>query len=125
MKGKLVKYCSWVKHVRELSKHKKRLYLASFYRRYKKILPLLEVSKIYTSSSISKVNGLVQVLRPFIVIVDDKIYHLINHDKKIREGNVKSGNRKVLVLLADGLANYARYIRKYPHGSRKLKELEK
>jgi len=108
-KRKLLEMCSWVKHVRELSRMRRVQYLATFRRRYNKVLPYLAISRVY--ESFREVNLLIDSLNPYLTIVDDALYPNLKVERKVREGRVKEKSLKTLTLLADNLAYYARHVR--------------
>ena len=46
------------------------------------------------------------------VIVDDKLYTVIEHPRRIKESKVREKHRRKLIIIADNLANYLRILLK-------------
>ncbi len=103
---------SWAKHYREIPSHRKGLYMKRFPARFSKILPLLALVGVYLT--MDDVKRVLQTRKPILVLVDDK---LVKHVKNILsnalivpEKNIKYKYHKVLMTLADNLANYFRVL---------------
>ncbi|BES81034.1 hypothetical protein PABY_06010 [Pyrodictium abyssi] len=99
---------TWVKHFRELGSDRKRTYLAAFPRRFEKTKTLLELARVCLSTRCAQ--DLVDRYNPVVVLVDDKLYNAISHRRKIAESRVREAHRRILIGLADSLANYARVL---------------
>jgi len=101
---------AWIKHFRELGSDKKRQYLTTFPRRFRKVREYLELVKI--CMDIDCVQRYVDQYKPYVVMIDNKLYNEIKHPRKVRESDIKEHHRKKLITIADNLANYFRALQK-------------
>ncbi len=109
-RGVLVVKASALKHFRRVGSDRKRIYLEALPRRLSKIVPHLDIVRVYIygENSLSQINDLLSALRPALVIVDDGLYSKISYQPKLREGSVRRRDLERLVLIADNVANYFR-----------------
>ena len=117
-----LKAAKWVKHFREIGSDRKRFYLSTFPKRFRKLKPFLDITRICLN--IRSTQDILNGLKPLVVIVDDKLYSKINHPRKVRKSRVKERHRRMLTLIADNLANYFRVLLK-DNPERFLEELKK
>jgi len=106
---------SWAKHIADLAKQEKIVYLHRLPNRFAKIHNYL--MHIRHFSSLNSCNNFIQSIKPIVIIVDDKLYNLLTYRPKIRESNAKERHRKILTIFADNVAYYAYWaieIRKKP-----------
>lgn len=103
---------SMLKHYRELPSRRKHSYIKAFVRRYFRIYDYIEVARIYIygGSSMNKVNELLRLLDPALVIVDDSLYKLVVFPRKVRESMARRRHEEYLKRVADNLANYFRVL---------------
>ena len=106
---------SWVKHIADLPKREKIVYLRRFPDRLAKIRVFLEHIKWFNNPS--SCNDFVNKLSPAILITDPKLDPYIDYPRKIHESKVTRRHEKILALLADNVAYYtywATIIRRKP-----------
>jgi len=103
---------STLKHYRKIPSSRKRSYIKAFPRRYFKLYNRIEIARIYTygSSTIKAINTLFKLLNPALVIIDDKIYNMLDYPKKIRESKAKRKHEEYIKRISDNLANYSRIL---------------
>ena len=102
--------CTWIKHFRRIPSRRKKSYLRAFERRFKRILKYIEISRVFTMDNKDKLIILIKELKPSLIIIDNKLYQLIEYRNKLAENRIKSKHLKTIMLLADNFANYARYM---------------
>jgi len=118
--------CGSLKRFRRVGSDRKQQYLKSFMRRYMRYLrDYLSVVRILRS--VDDVNELIRKISPAVIVVDDKIYGILNHPVKIRESSPKPKYMDYLLLIADNLANYFRKLLKENLSAyvNELREIEK
>ncbi|MCD6300492.1 MAG: hypothetical protein J7L82_00285 [Staphylothermus sp.] len=103
-------YCAGLKHFRRVPSRRKSMYIRFFEKRFMKLSRVLEVVRIV--KTVSKVNEIIQLYRPVLVIVDDKLSKNINHKHIVLESSPKPLYMDELMTIADNLANYFRLILK-------------
>ena len=110
MKSVVAGMAGWARHYRELPSERKRGYLRRFPKRYQKLLPYLAVSRVCLT--LECVTRLLESLDTEKVIVDDSLLPKlgISANTLPESSAVRSKHYRVLVTLADNLANYARVI---------------
>jgi len=101
---------TWVRHFREIGSDRKKRYLSTLPRRFKKIKQFLELSRI--CFDVPCAQSYVYRYRPLVILVDDKLFNNIDYPRKVRESKIKEHHRKRLMYLADNLANYFRIVLK-------------
>ena len=95
----------WLKHVADLDRIEKQIYLHRFPERLLKISSMLSYIRFF--SSIEQCNNFIMRVNPITVLVDNKLNPHIVYPRKIIEDRVKEAHRKKLMLLADNIAYYA------------------
>jgi len=108
-------HAGWTKHFREIPSHRKRSYIKRFPTRFSKIKRYFTVVRIATS--INECLEVVRNIRAPVLIIDDKIMLYVRNILPeevvmIPEGNVQYRHHKLLLTIADNLANYFRLILK-------------
>lgn len=104
-----------MKHVADLPRLERALYLRKFPERFSKLKEFLEYVRWF--NNLDSYSNLVERLRPAVLIVDPKLYTYINYPRKIPEDRVSRRHERVLALLADNVAYYAYWateVRKKP-----------
>ena len=104
---------SWAKHFREIPSHRKSSYLKRFPSRFLKVSPYLDVARVYLD--VESVVNMLKLLNPCIVLVDNKLLHIISGIARtiiVPENKVVYRHHRVLITLADNLANYFRILLK-------------
>jgi hypothetical protein len=108
LKSVITGMAGWAKHYREIPSKRKRGYLRRFPQRYRKLLPYLAVSRVcLTVECVAHLLGGLNIEK---LIVDDKLLPKLNPGANTlpESSAVRSRHYRVLVTLADNLANYAR-----------------
>ncbi len=118
-------YCTGLKHFRRVSSRRKARYIRFFEKRFTKLKEVLELIRIV--QTIDKVNEIIQIHQPALIIIDNKLAASIDYQCMILEDSPKPRYMNDLITIADNLANYFRLIlknnpRKY---GEKLKLFEK
>jgi len=106
---------SWVKHIADLPRWEKALYLRKLPERFSKLREFLEYVRLL--NDLDSCSDFVKRLRPAVLIVDPKLYTYIDYPRKIPENRISRRHERVLALLADNVAYYAYWateIRKKP-----------
>jgi len=96
---------SWAKHIADLAKQEKIVYLHRLPHRLAKIHNYLMHIKHFPN--LNSCNNFIQSIKPIVIIVDDKLYNLLTYKPKAKESKVKERHRKILTILADNVAYYA------------------
>ncbi|RLG82144.1 MAG: hypothetical protein DRO09_00940 [Thermoprotei archaeon] len=96
---------SWVKHVADLPRREKLVYLRRFPSRLARVLEYLVHVKWF--NSVEACNTFIKTLNPAIVVVDPKLHLHIDYPRRILEDEVKKRYEKILALLADNIAYYS------------------
>ncbi len=99
---------SWVKHIADLPRREKTVYLHRLPTRLSRIMDYLESTRYFLS--IDNCNKYIELLRPVVVLVDDKLYNAITYPRKVKESRIRERHRKVLIMLADNVAYYTYWI---------------
>jgi len=99
-----------LRHVREVSSDRKSRYIKLTPRRIRRVRELLEVIRV--CRDLTCVENILKLLKPSIILADDKLYIYLKHYRKVKESNIRESHRKKLMLLADNLANYFRMLLK-------------
>ena len=127
LKRIIVRRASWVKHYREIPSREKRSYLRRFPQRYRKLLQYLAVSRL--CFTIDCIDHVLRDIQPELLVLDDKLAReLAANTRVLLESNAaRQRHLRLLITLADNLANYARtQIRENPSKAlTRLRELEK
>ncbi len=108
LKSEITRRSSWLQHFRRIPSNEKRRYLRKFPDRFSRIQGFLAVIRV--TRSIDEADKIIANIKPSLVVVDDKLYDKINHPNKVKESSPKPKYLDVLILLADNLANYFRYV---------------
>ncbi len=112
LKSVLPSLASWARHYREIPSERKRGYLRRFPVRYQKLLPYLAVSRVCLT--LDCVTRLTRNLGIEKAIIDDSLIPRLSLsiDAIPESRAVKSKHYRILITLADNLANYARVVMK-------------
>ena len=102
--GSFLNLASWVKHVADLSRREKTVYLHRFPSRLHRLHGHLDYVRVF--SSLRECNNFINTVKPAILIVDPKLSPYITYPRKISEDKVKRRHERILVLLADNIAYY-------------------
>ncbi len=110
LKSVIVGLAGWARHFREIPSRRKTGYLRRFPDRYKRLLPHLAVSRICLT--LDCITRILQGLDVEKAVVDDKLLQRLSLGiEAIPESiAVRSRHYRILVTLADNLANYARIL---------------
>ena len=108
MKSVIAGMAGWAKHFREIPSGRKRGYLRRFPQRYQKLLPYLAVSRICLT--LECVASLLRGLNIEKAVIDDKLIPRLDVPASVLPESKATRNThyRILVTLADNLANYAR-----------------
>jgi len=93
-----------------VSSDRKSRYIKLTPRRIHRVRELLEVIRV--CRDLTCVENILRLLKPSIILADDKLYIYLKHYRKVKESNIRESHRKKLMLLADNLANYFRTLLK-------------
>ena len=103
-------HAGWAKHYREIPSRRKKGYLRRFPDRFLKIRDYLEIVRV--STSIERCLDLLRSINPVLVLVDDKLVDLVKEALPsatvVAESRVQHRHHRLLITLADNLANYFR-----------------
>lgn len=99
---------SWTRHIVDLAKREKIVYLRRLPHRFAKISGYLLYIRHF--SNIYSCNSFIRSIKPVVVLVDDKLHDLLAYKPKVKESRVKERHRKVLIILADNVAYYAYWV---------------
>jgi len=91
---------SWAKHIADLAKREKIVYLHRLPHRLAKIHGYLTYIRHFSSPN--SCNSSIESIKPVVILVDDKLYDRLTYRPKIKERH-----RRVLTILADNVAYYA------------------
>jgi len=106
---------SWAKHIADLAKREKIVYLHRLPHRLAKIHGYLTYIRHFSSPN--SCNSFIESIKPVVILVDDKLYDRLTYRPKIKESRVKERHRRVLTILADNVAYYTYWtteVRKKP-----------
>ncbi len=120
---KFQRLCSGLKHFRRVGSDRKSSYLRRLPKKLEKLQEHLVAVRVVDSGE--EAADVVDQLKPALVVVDDKLYHLIDHRHKIRESSPKPRYLNNLLTIADNLANYFRLLKKSSDKSKLLRELRR
>lgn len=114
---------SWVRHVADLPRHEKTVYLHRFPSRLNKIINYLNYVRSF--NNVRECSKFIQLTKPAIVIADPKLSPRIRHPHKIPENKVSRRYEKILTLLADNVAYYAYWVTEVEGNPKKLRNITK
>jgi len=100
--------CTGLKHFRRVSPDRKARYLRFFEKRYSKIRELLALARIVLS--IREAKTLIEIHRPVLIVIDNKLAKSIDYQPKVLEDAPKPRYLNDLMTIADNLANYFRIL---------------
>ena len=81
-----------------------------FEKRFLRLREFIDVARVVLNPN--EVDGVLQVVRPGLVVVDNKLLRLIAYEPKIPESSPKPRCLENLMTIADNLANYFRILLK-------------
>ena len=99
---------SWIKHIADLPKREKTVYLHRLPDRLAKVTKYLSRIRLFRNTKTC--SEFVKILNPAVVIVDPKLNPHIDYPRKVLEDRVKRRHEKILALLADNIAYYSYWV---------------
>ena len=109
-----------MKHVADLPRREKTVYLHRLPERLSKVLDMLAYVRVF--NSVDRCSSFIETLNPLLVLVDDRLYSRIQHPRRVRESRVRETHRRRLVMLADNIAYYACWATEEPGRPASLKD---
>jgi hypothetical protein len=125
----LLYHAGWAKHYREIPSKRKKGYMRRFPDRFSKTRNYLRIVRVFTS--IERCLDLLGSINPVLVLVDDKLVDRVREALPsatvVAESRVQHRHHRLLITLADNLANYFRIILREDPGRLRenLKRFEK
>ena len=102
--------CIGLEHYRRVPSWRKARYMRFFEKRFLRLREFIDVARVVLNPN--EVDRVLRVVRPGLVVVDNKLLRLITYEPKIPEGSPKPRYLENLMTIADNLANYFRILLK-------------
>ena len=102
--------CIGLEHYRRVPSWRKARYMRFFEKRFLRLREFIDAARVVPSPS--EVDRVLQIVRPGLVVVDNKLLRLVTYEPKIPESSPKPKYLENLMTIADNLANYFRLLLK-------------